>query len=373
MDKVLRPERLDIDPASADASDEFRHWHKTFQNYLAALSSEEIRFSQLEVLTNLVSPKVYRNFAEENDFDRAIAALQRIYVKPKNVIAARHELRICKQQPCETIDQFVLRLEQLSKQCDFKEVTAEQNRLEYMRDALIAGLMSNTIRLRLLEDRNLSFQDAYDRARAQELAHKNSEAYQDNFGCRAATGHSLANQGEEGCISTAKAAVSRNTRTSSCYFCGGLRHSRTHCPAKDATCNFCGVIGHFIKVCRKRKNSSSTSAMISTSLSEALASSKTENTTGALSYVKINGVTATSLMDTGSSDCFVDREFANKNSFTVQNCAGQVTLAETSVKMPILGRCLVDLRVKNNEYKNVPFNVLNNLSTDVIIGERIFK
>ena len=78
------------------------------------------------------------------------------------------------------MDQFVIRLQLLSKQCDFQNVTAENYRLELMRDAVIAGSSSTPIRLRLLENRNLAFQEAYDQARAQELACKNSEAYQNS-------------------------------------------------------------------------------------------------------------------------------------------------------------------------------------------------
>ena len=104
--------------------------------------------------------------------------LKNVYVKPHNILAARHELLVCKQKPGESVDQFVICLQQLSKQCDFQNVTAENYRLELMRDALIAGLSFTPIRLRLLENRNLAFQEAYDQARAQELAHKNSEAYQ---------------------------------------------------------------------------------------------------------------------------------------------------------------------------------------------------
>ena len=51
----------------------------------------------------------------------------------------------------------------------------------------------------------------------------------------------------------------------------------------------------------------------------------------------------------------------------------EVTLAETSVRMSIHGQCLAKLTVKENEYSNVTFNVLNNLATDVITGKTIFK
>ena len=67
-------------------------------------------------------PKIYSNIAKENDFDRAVAVLEGIYVKPRNIVAARGELRSCKQQLGKTIDQFVLRLEQLS---DFQNVISD--------------------------------------------------------------------------------------------------------------------------------------------------------------------------------------------------------------------------------------------------------
>ena len=94
---------------------------------------------------------------------------------------------MCKQKPRESVDQFVTRLQQLSRQCDFQNVTAENYKVELMRDALYAGLSSTSVRLRLLENRNLAFQKAYDQARAQELAYKTSEAYQSSVVSSVAT------------------------------------------------------------------------------------------------------------------------------------------------------------------------------------------
>ena len=89
--------------------------------------------------------------------------------------------------------------------------------------------------------------------------------------------------------------------------------------------------------------------------------------------LKINGLKAKALMNTGSFDCYINRNFAEKHSLVIQNFAGEVTLAETLVRMPVFGQCFVNLYAKGNEYNNVAFNVLNNLSTDVIIGEKIFQ
>jgi len=46
-------------------------------------------------MTNLVSSQVYRYFADVEDLDSAIGTLKEPYVKPKNTIAARHELLTC--------------------------------------------------------------------------------------------------------------------------------------------------------------------------------------------------------------------------------------------------------------------------------------
>ena len=36
MDKVLQPERLDVDPVSSNATQKFNHEIKTFRHYIAA-------------------------------------------------------------------------------------------------------------------------------------------------------------------------------------------------------------------------------------------------------------------------------------------------------------------------------------------------
>jgi len=54
-----------------------------------------------------------------------------------------------------------------------------------MRDAFITGIQSHVIRQRLLEESALNFEDAFRKARAMELAFKNSEAYQGTTSCSA--------------------------------------------------------------------------------------------------------------------------------------------------------------------------------------------
>ena len=381
MDKVLKPERLDVEPGTVNTSAEYKHWYKTFTYYLSALTAAEIQHDKLQVLTNLISYKVYCHIADINEYDTAIQTLQNLYVKPKNVIAARHKLRLCKQQAGESIDQFVLRLDYLSKECDCQNVTAEQHRLELMRDAFIAGMSSIPIRQRLLENRTLTFQQAYDQARAQELAYKSSETFQSTTTCNITASDSLKKEPLEVAETHANQTSDEQSCSfakSTCYFCGKSNHERNVCPAKAATCNYCNRVGHYAKVCRKRLiklryNRDHTSNAISKTTLAPISASVVQNSNKVLFDVKLNGVKARSLMDTGSSDCYIDKRFAKAHTLKIYDKIGEVTLAETSVKMPIQGQCIAKLNIANNEYPNVVFHVLNNLATDVIIGEKIFQ
>ena len=148
--------------------------------------------------------------------------------------------------------------------------------------------------------------------------------------------------------------------------------------AKAATCNYCNRVGHYAKVCRKRLikfhyNRDHTSNAISGATLAPISASIVENSNEVLFDLKLNGVKARSLMDTGSSDCCIDKRFAKAHTLKIYDKIGEVALAETSVKMPIQGQCIAKLNIANNEYPNVVFHVLNNLATDVIIGEKIFQ
>ena len=54
MDRLLRPERLDTDPSTSSVAQEWTHWFKTFQKFLAVLLAEGL--DKLDILTNFVSP-----------------------------------------------------------------------------------------------------------------------------------------------------------------------------------------------------------------------------------------------------------------------------------------------------------------------------
>ncbi|XP_068229724.1 uncharacterized protein [Palaemon carinicauda] len=92
-------------------------------------------------------------------------------------LITRHLLATRQQKAGETLYVFLRELRKLDKDCNFKPVSAEQYREELIRDAFINGLASPVIRQRLLENKTLDLQAAYDQAYSLDLPKRNASFY----------------------------------------------------------------------------------------------------------------------------------------------------------------------------------------------------
>ena len=200
MEKILRPERLDADPSSSEASKVWLHWKKTFQNFLATLDRS---VDKLGVLTNYLSPNVYQFIEDCVDYDSA---------------------------------------------------TGQQHCKESIRDAFIAGLTSGLIRQRLLENKRLDLKTMFDQARSLESAARSSESFHvpsTSFNAAALPVEMPPDLSRDS-PSVAAPAI----RNQNCFFCGNGKHPWFKCPARYAVCSNCQKKEHFRKVCRSGASSS---------------------------------------------------------------------------------------------------------------------
>ena len=236
-----------------------RHWLITFENFLTALPQQGL--NKLRVLVNYVSPDVYELIGEAETYEEAIDTLKALYVKTPNEILARHSLATRKQQMGESLDEYLQALKTLSKDCNFRQVTAVQYHDEAVRDAFISGLISSNIRQRLLENKTLDLQTAFDQARALDIAQKSSESYKLPFMPTAASTRKPSEDNfQKGDNSDGTTLAS--TQSSKCFFCGFDVHPRSKCPARDSTCSNCQKKGHYKRVCRsKRQGEPATAAL----------------------------------------------------------------------------------------------------------------
>ena len=83
MDSVLRPQVLNLEPSAQDATKAWKHWHRTFTNFLEAVEvANENAPNKLNTLINYVSANVYDYIADASTYDEAITILQGLYVYP---------------------------------------------------------------------------------------------------------------------------------------------------------------------------------------------------------------------------------------------------------------------------------------------------
>ena len=102
--KHLRPERFDCDPSTPTAMKKYKHWIKTFNNYIRSINDTGL--DQLDCLHNFVSPDIFDLISDCTTFEAATAALETIFVKPVNEIYNRHVLATKHQSEGESLDQF---------------------------------------------------------------------------------------------------------------------------------------------------------------------------------------------------------------------------------------------------------------------------
>ena len=84
MNKILKPENLCIDPNDGNASKQFRHWERCFENYIEeciTVTSDNAERKKLMSLINTASHDVYEYIDECETYTEAMAILEKVYIK----------------------------------------------------------------------------------------------------------------------------------------------------------------------------------------------------------------------------------------------------------------------------------------------------
>ena len=380
------------DPEEASAGKQWNHWFKTFENFLhtlrtgtAAARTPVPEDTKLQVLINYVAPNVFELISECETYTDAVDILKEIYEKKKSDVFSRHLLQTRKQQPGETLDQYLQALKILAKDCKFEAVTANKYKDESVRDAFINGLQSNYIRQRLFELKDLDLQTACTTARSLEMAHKHADSYLEHGHSHGTHGQVAAYASKQDSLEDTESTVDDKSSVTAavkqkCFFCGFDRHPRNKCPAKDSTCNNCSKTGHWAKCCRSNPKKSEYKPASIASVMLATVERKTPKF-DVLKKTKINlnvgGVfTKNCLIDSGSSDSFIDLSFAKKTGLQIcrYSSASKVTMASTEITMSTLGTCCTAL-IQYGDYDRfeVKLGVIDKLCADVILGLDILE
>ena len=376
--KFIKPNLFSADPNSSQAGKEWKHWYRTFTNFLESFPAEPAitDANKLRCLIAHINKDVYDYVSECETYEEAVDILGRLYVKPCNVIFARHLLMMCKQQPEQSLDDYLQKLKQLAKDCNYRAVNADICRNEAIRDAFISGLQSTAIRSRLLEntsDESMTLQAIFNQARSLDIAHKSSERYN-------ITSHSVLDTNvsvsatvsnkedfEEPMESLEACTIQRIKKK--CDYCGNDMHTRFQCPAKRSKCYKCGNYGHFAKQCRSKTKQTNSLSILDVAVMNSDVGARDKVNV----RITIDGMSANALIDTGSTLSHINKNFAFKHKFRRCNEYNEIGLAISGSGSQSEGYCLSTIQLKNRCYPDMKLLILSNLLTDVILGQDFLK
>uniref|UniRef100_UPI0035900430 uncharacterized protein n=1 Tax=Myxine glutinosa TaxID=7769 RepID=UPI0035900430 len=266
--KTLTVSVFSADPQATDGGLQLKHWLRQLEHLFAEPETAPTAAAKLSTLHSKIDYRVYNAIAQCATYDLSIAELKRLYIKEKSPVYARYLLQTRRQQPNEAMDHYAQELRQLLLDSVREPRTPAQAQDDRLLDAFIAGVSSQELRLKLLEKTDLTFATALEQATVYTEARMQSNAYDRTRLLAGTTLHArpesatvedvdplaeLRDAPEDDPALTAAVTTSRPKalRGAACFFCGGPRHARVVCPARDAICHLCSLKGHYAKVCKK--------------------------------------------------------------------------------------------------------------------------
>ena len=163
------------------------------------------------------------------------------------------------------------------------------------------------------------------------------------------------------------AAIKRNFRSKTCFFCGGLVYNPDRCPAKDIKCFSWGKIGHFSRVCRSKKKIK-TSASTYDPIVSSIFSGFPKCVKASVVEGTVNEVSVQILMDTGSSESYIDHRLFKGLKLSLEGEPSAITMASTSHSAQVKEAVLVF----NKNYPKFKLGVMEELCA-VILGLDFMK
>ena len=271
MDKLLQPKVLELNVDDASSSRTFQHWKSVCETFMDSLTlpasylglvtdefTREMATDKMkrDVLNTLVHPDVWFDIKDCNTYDDAMTVLTNLFVKSPSEVFARYRLLSAKQAPDQSLESFRRDLERLSRDCNFKTVSAIRNREDSMLDAFISGIAHADIRKRLFEEKTLTFNDAFKLALTLHDGHKEAKMYEQagtSFGNLSlnATSQARNRHLSDDCDDDEHKVVVAAGYQPLCDACGKRFCRQDTCTGVDATCYNCGENGHKAPQCKK--------------------------------------------------------------------------------------------------------------------------
>ena len=242
-----------------DAASVFQRWERwlrSFELFAAATGCADDKQKRQLLLHSAGqdTQDIFFTFEDQPDGYQASADALSQYFRPsKNLPYQRHLFRQAKQNDGESVAQFVTRLRQLAKDCDYGV-----NTNDFIRDQVIDKCISEKLRTRLLAEKDLTLERCLSLAASKEISEMQSQLISGERGVfavsdRAHRGSGRGRGAPRGAPRAAACGGARPNNDVTCGRCGRSGHRSSECRcSRNVTCDICFQQGHFSHMCRNR-------------------------------------------------------------------------------------------------------------------------
>ena len=173
--------------------------------------------------------------------------IDKVYNMRHTMTSKRLALFSCKSKQGEAPAAFVARLNQLYQEADLAAMSTDQMRVFF----LISGITNSTLRNKLIEMQNPTFEQVCQKVNAWTATTSASKAIEKSQG---AEGKAKAvkgkDKGQKRIDPPASVKVHPGTLTGKCFCCGSSAHNKRECDrVEKARCTECKQTGNFKNVC----------------------------------------------------------------------------------------------------------------------------
>ncbi|XP_024890884.1 uncharacterized protein K02A2.6-like [Temnothorax curvispinosus] len=263
-----------ISPMSmtGNIAENWKTWRSRFENYLVATEinkrEEATQCAQLLHYIGEEGFRIYTTFtfseAERNKIAVLFEKFEAHFLPKENLPYERYKFFSYRQQPGQTLEQFITELKQRAMKCKLGELHDS-----LVKTMIICGVSNSTIREQLLQKDELTLDKAIEQCIIIEMSKARSDAiegvktngnsvdainrrrnlHSNQHGGTTSGGK----QGQRATTSTGGGNVKQTKTIIDCTKCG-RSHAINKCPAYGKICNTCQIKNHFASQCFKNKN-----------------------------------------------------------------------------------------------------------------------
>ena len=382
MENISTPKPMDF---SGNMAENWKKFSERFQLYLQAsganAKSDKTRIALLLHIMGEEAIDIFNSFTWENAGDKdkyknVLEKFEKYFTPKKNVVLERFNFNRAKFESKESIDTFVTKLKNLSKSCEYGDLTGS-----LIRDKIVISITDTGLQERLLREADLTLDKCIQLCKTSELTKHHMQTLQEGAPEVAAVSKHKPNrrrskkkpEAKEHEKTKSKQADAKPEKTSSklvCRFCG-TNHPPKKCPAYGKKCTKCGNSHHSANMCwnfeKKVHTVEQSDCEDSQSDSELWFNAVEIDTVSSewICPITVNEAIIPAKLDTGAqANVLTEQDYRAIKGLTLKP-ASETLRGYTGDLLHVMGKCVANVRFGNKKLKSV-FYVVKGTSQSLL-------